>query len=75
MRGRTRIEWDVDRGLLRSAEVSISEDIQFSSPTGGVFPIVDSYGGYSKFGYLDGLTAYQDSYGGGGVAWTLTLQE
>jgi hypothetical protein len=75
MRGLTRIEWDVDRGLLLSAEVSISEDIKFSSPSGGVFPIIDSYGGYSKFGYLEGLTAYEDSYGGSGVAWTLALQE
>jgi hypothetical protein len=75
MRGSTRIEWDIDRGLLLSAEVSISEDITFSSPAGGVFPIVDSYGGFSKFGYLEGLTAYEDSYGGSGVAWKLTLQE
>ncbi|HEM61732.1 MAG TPA: PDZ domain-containing protein [Chloroflexi bacterium] len=75
MRGLTRVEWDIDRGFLLSAEVSVSEDIRFSSPTGGVFPIVDSYGGYSKFGYLEGLTVYQDSYGGGGVAWKLNLEE
>jgi hypothetical protein len=69
------INFDIDRGLLLSAEVSISEDILFSSPISGTFPIVDSYGGFSKFGYLEGRTAYEESYGGNGVAWRLTLQE
>jgi hypothetical protein len=69
------IKFDVDRGILLSAEVSISEDIEFSPPTDGGFPIIDSYGGYSKFGYLEGKTAYQESYGGSGVAWVLTLEE
>ncbi len=69
------IKFDIDRGILLSAEVSISEDIEFSPPSDGGFPIIDSYGGYSKFGYLEGRTAYQESYGGSGVAWILTLEE
>jgi hypothetical protein len=67
--------FDVDRGILLSAEVSTSEEIVFTSLTGDAFPIVDSYGSFSKFGYLEGRTAYEESYGGSGVAWTLTLQE
>jgi hypothetical protein len=69
------IKFDVDRGILLSAEMSISEDIEFSPPTDGGFPINDSYGGYSKLGYLEGKTAYQESHGGSGVAWLLTLEE
>jgi hypothetical protein len=71
----TLVQFDVDRGILLRAEVSISEDIVFSSPTGDVFPIVDSYGGYSKFGYLEAMTAYEESYGGSDVTWVLTLEE
>jgi hypothetical protein len=47
----------------------------FSSPTGDAFPVLDSHGGYSKFGYLESRTVYEESYGGGGVAWILTLEE
>jgi hypothetical protein len=68
--------FDVDRGILLSAEASIGqEDVAFTSPTGDPFPIVDDYGGFHKFGYLRGRTVYQTSYGSDGVAWTLTLVE
>jgi hypothetical protein len=75
LKGAHRIEFDLDRGILLSAEMTLSEDIQFSPPSDAGFPIVDSYGGYSKFGYLEGRTAYQESRGGSGVAWRLTLEE
>lgn len=67
--------FDVDRGILLSAEASIQEDLAFTSPTGAPFPIVDDYGGFHKFGYLRGRSAYQTRYGSDGVAWTLTLVE
>jgi hypothetical protein len=75
LKGAHHIKFDFDRGILLSAEMTVSEDIQFSPPSDAGFPIVDSYGGYSKFGYLEGKTAYQESYGGSGVSWRLTLEE
>jgi hypothetical protein len=69
------VNFDVERGILLSAEVSLSEDIVFSSPTGDPISIVDSYGGFSKFGYLHGETTCRESYGGSGLAWRLTLEE
>ncbi len=71
----TLVQFDVGRGILLRAEVSTSEEIVFSSPTGDVFPVVDSYGGYSKFGYLEAMTTYEESYGGSDVTWVLTLEE
>jgi len=75
LKGAHRILFDVDRGILLSAEMTVSEDILFSPPSDAGFPIVDSYSGYSKFGYLEGETTYQESYGGSGVSWRLTLEE
>lgn len=71
-----RVTFDADRGILLSAEVSISqEDVAFNSATGAPFPVVDDYGGFHKFGYLRGRTAYQAHYGSDGLAWRLTLVE
>jgi hypothetical protein len=67
------ITYDVDRGLLLSAEAIISHDVAFTSPTTGTFPVIDDYGGFSKFGYLRGKTAYQTHFGSEEVAWTLSL--
>jgi hypothetical protein len=75
LRGSIRTEFDVDRGLLLSAEVSMSQDVEFTPPSEAGFPIVDSYGGYSKFGYLEGERSYKETYGGTGIAWTLRLEE
>ena len=67
--------YDVDRGILLEVEASFSHDVAFTSPTTGTFPIVDDYGGFSKFGYLAGKTAYQTHFGSDEVAWTLSLIE
>jgi hypothetical protein len=42
---------------------------------GGTFPIVDDYGGFSKFGYLEGKTDYQERLDSDGVTWILSLVE
>ncbi len=67
--------FDVDRGLLLSAEVNTNYDVAFATPATGAFPIVDDYAGFSKFGYLEGQTAYQTHYGIDGVVWSLSLVE
>jgi hypothetical protein len=67
--------YDVDRGILLSAEASFSHDVAFTSPTAETFPVADDYGGFSKFGYLAGKTAYQTHFGSDKVAWTLSLIE
>jgi hypothetical protein len=68
--------YDVNRSVLLEAEAHINQqDIAFTSPTAGPFPVVDDYGGFHKFGYLRGRTAYQARHGSDGVAWTLTLVE
>jgi hypothetical protein len=67
------VEYDVDRGLLLSAEATISHDVAFTSATTDTFPVVDDYGGFSKFGYLRGRTAYQTYWGSDELAWILTL--
>jgi hypothetical protein len=68
--------FDVDRGLLLSAEATINqEDVVFTSPTTGTFPIVDDYDGFHKFGYLKGRTTYEDHLGSDQVAWTLSFVE
>lgn len=70
-----KMTYDVDRDMLLSAEVSISQDIAFTSPTTDTFPVVDDYDGFHKFGYLRGKTAYQTHFGGDEVAWILSLVE
>jgi len=76
MKGFLKITYAVDRGILLSAEVSvISQDVAFTSPTTDTFPVVDDYGGFHKFGYLRGKTAYQTHLGSDEVAWTLSLVE
>ena len=63
------VKYDVDRGLLLSAEANYSYDVAFTSPTTDPFPVVDDYGGFSKFGYLEGKTTYQTHYGDENLAW------
>jgi hypothetical protein len=75
LKSEVNIKFDIDRGILLSVELSSSEDVEFTSPTDSGFPTVDSYGGFSKFGYLEGKTTYRESYGGRGTGWTLTLEE
>jgi hypothetical protein len=71
-----KIAFDIDRGLLLSAEATINqEDITFTSPTTNTFPVVDDYDGFHKFGYLRGRTTYQDHLGSDQVAWILSLAE
>jgi hypothetical protein len=67
--------YDVDRGILLAAEASFSHDVAFTSSTTEAFPVVDDYGGFSKFGYLAGKTAYQTHFGSDEVAWILSLIE
>jgi len=74
MRGNLRITFDIDRGILLSAEATINqEDLTFTSPTTDTFPVVDDYDGFHKFGYLRGKTTYQSRLGSDEVAWTLSL--
>jgi hypothetical protein len=68
-----KITFDVDRGLLLSAEANYSYDVAFTSPTTDPFPVVDDYGGFSKFGYLEGKTTYQTHYGDESLAWIWRL--
>jgi hypothetical protein len=68
-----RITFDLERGILLSAQAGGSQDVVYVSPTTGTFPIVDNYGGFSKFGYLEGQTTYEDHQDSIGVAWTLSL--
>ncbi|MDY7079206.1 MAG: hypothetical protein SXV54_20010 [Chloroflexota bacterium] len=76
VRSNLKITFDVDRGILLSAEASINqEDIAFTSPTTDTFPVVDDYDGFHKFGYLRGKTAYQTHLGSDNVAWILSLVE
>jgi hypothetical protein len=76
MKGFLKIKYDVDRGILLSAEVSnVVQDIAFTLPTADTFPVVDDYDGFHKFGYLRGKTAYQTRLGSDEVAWTLSLVE
>lgn len=70
-----RVAFDIDRGILVSVEVSSSYDVAFTSPTADAFPVVDDYGGFHKFGYLSGKTAYQTHLDSHGIAWTLSLME
>lgn len=67
--------FDVDRGILLSAEVSSGYDVAYTSPTEGTFPVVDDYGGFSKFGYLEGKTVHQERLDSHGVSWILSLVE
>lgn len=67
--------YDMDRSILLAAEASFSHDVAFTSPTTETFSVVDDYGGFSKFGYLAGKTAYQTHFGSDAVAWTLSLTE
>ena len=70
-----KITYDIERGILLSVEVSSSYDVAYASPTAGPFPAVDDYGGFHKFGYLSGKTAYQEHLDSNGIAWTLSLIE
>jgi hypothetical protein len=65
----------IEQSILLSVEVSSSYDVAYTSPTADPFPVVDDYGGFHKFGYLSGKTAYQDHLDSNGVAWTLSLIE
>jgi hypothetical protein len=67
------VKYDVDRGLLWSAESNYSHDVAFTSPTTGTFPVLDDYGGFSKFGYLEGKTTYQTHYGDENLSWIWRL--
>jgi hypothetical protein len=75
LRNMGTMTYDVDRGILLAAEASFSHDVAFTSPTTETFRVVDDYGGFSKFGYLAGKTAYQTHFGSDEVAWTLSLIE
>jgi hypothetical protein len=76
VRGNLRTTFDIDRGILLSAEATINqEDLTFTSPTTDTFPVVDDYDGFHKFGYLRGKTTYQSRLGSDEVAWTLSLVE
>jgi hypothetical protein len=75
LRNTGTITYDVDRGILLAAEASFSHNVAFTSLMTEAFLIVDDYGGFSKFGYLAGKTAYQTHFGSDGVAWTLSLIE
>jgi len=70
-----KITYDIDRGILLSVKVSSSYDVAYTAPTTDPFPVVDDYGGFHKFGYLSGKTAYQTHLDSNGVAWSLTLIE
>jgi hypothetical protein len=63
-------QFDVHRGILLTVLADTSQDTVFSSLTGDAFPIVDNYGGFSKFGYLEGKTVYEESYSSGG-GWSM----
>jgi hypothetical protein len=67
------VKYDVDRGLLSSAESNYGHDVVFTSPATEPFPVVDDYGGFSKFGYLEGKTTYQDHYGDETLPWIWRL--
>jgi hypothetical protein len=73
LRNLLTITYDIERGLLLSAEAIINHDVAFTSPTTDTFLVVDDYDGFSKFGYLRGHTAYQTHYGSDEVAWSLSL--
>lgn len=76
VRASLRTTFDVDRGILLSAQATINqEDIAFTSPTTDTFPVVDDYDGFHKFGHLRGKTDYQDHLGSDEVAWILSLVE
>jgi hypothetical protein len=76
VRANLRTTFDIDRGILLSAEATINqEDLTFTSPTTDTFPVVDAYDGFHKFGYLRGKTKYQTRLGSDEVAWTLSLVE
>ena len=72
-RGMLTVRYDVDRGLLLSAEANYSHDVAFTSPTTDPFPVVDDYGGFSKFEYLEGKTTYQTSFGDENLSWIWRL--
>jgi hypothetical protein len=76
VRWNLKTTFDIDRGILLSTEATINqEDVAFTSPTAGTFPVVDDYDGFHKFGYLRERTTYQDHLGSDSVAWTLSLVE
>jgi hypothetical protein len=76
VRGYLKTTFDVDRGILLSTEATIhQEDLAFTSPTSGTFPVVDDYDGFHKFGYLRGRTTYETRLGSDQVAWILSLVE
>lgn len=70
-----RTTYDIDRGILLSVEVSSNYDVAYTSPTTDPFPVVDNYGGFHKFGYLEGQTTYQEHLDSNGIAWVLSLDE
>ena len=69
------IIYDIDRQIIQSVEVSSSYDVSYTSPSADPFPVVDSYDGFHKFGYLKGLTFYQEHMDSNGIAWSMTLDE
>ncbi len=70
-----KIMYDIDRGILLSVEVSSSYDVAYTSPTTDPFPVVDSYDGFHKFGFLSGKTVFQEYIDSDGIAWILSLDE
>ena len=67
--------YDIERSLLVSVDFSTSYDVEYKSPTGDQFLIVDNYGGFHKFLFLNGRTTYQEHIESNGIAWSLTLDE
>lgn len=71
-----KVAFDVNRGILVSAETSTNqEDVTFTAPSEDAFPVVDDYDGFHKFGYLRGQTAYESHLGSDKTAWSLSLAE
>ncbi len=76
VRGYLKTTFDVDRGILLSTEATIlQEDLAFTSPATGTFPVVDDYNGFHKFGYLRGRATYETRLGSDDIAWILSLVE
>ena len=68
--------FDLERGILLPAEATIQqEDVQFRSPDGEPFPVVDDYDGTHTFGVLRGKGAYETRPGSDEIAWTPALVE
>jgi hypothetical protein len=69
------IRYDIDRSILLSVDFSSSYDVAYSSPTENIFPVIDDYDGFHKFGFLSDKTTHQEHIDSNGIAWSLILDE